>query len=85
MEDIYQEEGYQVKNSGLPILFLAGEKDPVIMNTSKWREAQEFLKKIGYQNITNKLYPDMRHELLNELNKEQVYEDILHFAQKSIS
>ena len=40
------------------------------------------LKKAGYKNIENIVYKDMLHEVLNEVNKEQVYKDVLDFLEK---
>ena len=34
-------------------------------------------RKVGVQDITMKLYPGARHEVLNEVNREEVFEDIL--------
>ena len=50
-----------------------------IIDEEKWNESQEFLKKIGYSNVTGKLYKNLRHEILNEKNKQQIYEDIINF------
>ena len=77
MIDIYNPKLYQKKNLNLPIYFIAGKDDPVIVSEKKWNEAQNFLKNIGYQEIQNKLYENMRHEILNEKENQKVYEDIL--------
>ena len=63
----------------MPIFFIAGSDDPVIINKQKWLKSQEFLKKIGYLNITNRLYNNLRHEILNEKNRDEVYNDVLDF------
>ena len=39
----------------------------------------KFLKDVGYSNLKSKLYPNMRHEILNEKCKDMVYEDVLAF------
>lgn len=77
VKDVYTARKYQLKNKDLPIFFIAGSDDPVIVSKEKWREAQNFLRKIGYQNLFSKLYDEMRHEILNEIGKEEVYSDIL--------
>lgn len=79
MKEIYKNEGWTVKNKEMPILFMAGSEDPVIMNEQKWKESQEFLKSIGYTNVNGKLYKDLRHEILNEKNKQKIYNDIIEF------
>ncbi len=79
MKEIYQKDGWTLNKKDLPILFIAGSNDPVIIDEEKWNESQEFLKKIGYSNVTGKLYKNLRHEILNEKNKQQIYEDIINF------
>lgn len=79
MKEIYQKNGWKLNNKDMPIFFIAGSDDPVIMNEKKWRESQEFLKKIGYSNVKGKLYLNLRHEILNEKNKQEIYEDIINF------
>jgi alpha-beta hydrolase superfamily lysophospholipase len=61
----------------LPFLLLSGKRDPVGGNGKMVEKAYEQYKKAGLTNIQMKLYEDMRHEILNEIDKEKVYEDIL--------
>lgn len=79
MKDIYIKEGWKLENNKMPILFIAGSDDPVIINEQKWKKSQEFLKSVGYSNIEGKLYKDLRHEILNEKNKQDIYNDIIEF------
>lgn len=81
MIDIYNPKLYKKKNLNLPIYFIAGKDDPVIASEEKWNAAQDFLINIGYQNIQNKLYKNMRHEILNEKENQKVYEDILKWIE----
>ena len=76
---MYRKSLYQVKNPALPIFFIAGSDDPVIKSPQKWKQAVDFLKDTGYSHVSSKLYADMRHEILNEINKEEVYTDILNW------
>lgn len=39
----------------------------------------------GYKDVKGKLYPGMRHEILNEIGKEQVYHDITVYMRKKAS
>ena len=83
VKNAYKKKKYPAKHSDLPIFFMAGADDPVIGSEKKWLEAQHFLRDVGYKNVTGKLYPKMRHEILNELGKEEVYADALAFIEKS--
>lgn len=60
----------------LPILIASGTHDPVGDYGKTVRKIYKCYKNIGLQDITLKLYENARHELLNELNKKQVYEDL---------
>ena len=60
----------------LPILLFSGEMDPVGSWGKGVRRVAERLEKAGAQDVTLKLYPEMRHETLNEIGKEQVWSDI---------
>ena len=82
LDNVFKKRAYEVKNNMLPILMVGGYDDPVIGGKSKFDELYNFLKKVGYVNITKKLYPKMRHEILNEKNNDKVYDDILKFVNK---
>lgn len=79
MRQAFKKKDYQVNNKDLDIFLIAGADDPVIQNEKKFRELKEFLKDVGYKNIKSKLYKDLRHEILNEEEKDEVYRDILDF------
>lgn len=83
LRDTYSKKGWVFANPNLEILFIAGEKDPVIINESAWLNSMTFLREIGYQNIEHILYPNDRHEILNEINKEEVYMDIYKFLNRT--
>lgn len=83
VKNVYKKKKYPAKHSDLPIFFMAGADDPVIGSEKKWLAAQQFLRDVGYKNVTGKSYPKMRHEILNELGKEEVYADALAFIEKS--
>lgn len=59
-----------------PILFVAGAADPVGAQGKGVRRAYEAFLKAGVQDVTLKLYEGLRHEILNEKEKETVSADI---------
>lgn len=61
----------------LPIHLLAGDNDPVGDNGKGVIQIHDKYKKAGIKRLTIKLYPDGRHEMLNETNREEVYQDII--------
>lgn len=82
MKEAFYPKGWQMKNEDLPMFLIAGKEDPVIQNVEKFQQLVGFLKKRGYKNTNFKLYEGMRHELLNETNKQLVYEDVLRFINE---
>jgi alpha-beta hydrolase superfamily lysophospholipase len=68
----------------LPLFIISGEKDPVGSYGRDIQKYLSFLKKAGFSNVSSKLYPECRHELLNELNNEEVYFDIQQWISKRI-
>lgn len=65
----------------LPVFFVSGDADPVgEYGKGVLRVYNGFLK-AGLSDVTLKLYHGSRHEILNELNKEEVYDDILSWLQ----
>lgn len=68
----------------LPMFIISGEKDPVGSYGKDVKRLLSTYKKIGFINVAYKLYPECRHELLNELNREEVYSDINHWLSKRI-
>lgn len=68
----------------VPVLFLSGDKDPVGNYGKGIVEVYDKLKKTGHEKVTMKLYGNARHEILNELNKESVYEDMNNWIQNVV-
>lgn len=60
----------------LPVFFISGDMDPVGDYGRGVKKAYEDFCKAGMEKVSIKLYPGGRHEILNETNKIQVYEDI---------
>lgn len=61
----------------LSMLFLSGDNDPVGSYGKDVEKAFNIYKNLDIINISMKLYNGDRHEILNELDREQVYDDIL--------
>lgn len=75
----FQSKDYAVNNKNLVILLLAGSDDPVIGNLKKFKNLERFMKKLGYLNVTSKVYDSLRHELLQEEEKDIIIKDIISF------
>ena len=81
LKSVYDKQGWRLDSPNLPILFVAGADDPIIVNSKAWRKSIKFMQKIGYRNINSKLYDGMRHEILNETDNKLVYNDILNWIE----
>lgn len=79
---IYRKKFLQKINKKLPILIIAGDKDPVGANGKGPKKLADLYKSLGVNDVTLKLYPGLRHEILNEKEKDVVYNDILEFFNK---
>lgn len=69
----------------LPILFLAGTKDPVGGYAVRIKKLHGIFLRMGFTDASLITYPEARHELLNEQNRDEVYQDILSFLHKTLS
>lgn len=68
----------------MPIFLISGSKDPVGDYGKGVKEVYKNLKKTGHKNVSMKLYEDARHEILNEINRDEVYKDIIEWLDKNV-
>lgn len=69
-------ECYNTVKKDLPILLVSGADDPVGAYSKGINEVADKMKASGHTNVTVKLFPGCRHEVLNETNRQEVYEGI---------
>ena len=65
----------------LPILVISGENDPVGEFGDGPKKLTQIYRDTGIIDVTCKLYPNCRHEILNELNKEEVDRDLIEWME----
>lgn len=63
----------------MPLFFVSGANDPLSNYGATIKTLYELYLKCGYTDVAYKLYENDRHEILNELDKESVYSDLLQF------
>lgn len=68
----------------VPILFLSGEDDPVGTYGEGVKKVYESYQSAGIKDVSMRLYQGKRHELTNEIGKEEVYEDVKKWIFKQI-
>lgn len=70
---------YKNVNKELPVLALRGDGDVCTGYGKGSQKSINILKSAGFNNIKQIVYKDMRHEILNEAEKEKVYRDVVEF------
>ena len=73
---IQREENLAKMGKALPVLFIAGGDDPVGSYGAGVRTAAEAFRKAGMERVDVRIYPLCRHELLNEINREEIMDDV---------
>jgi len=68
----------------LPMYFVFGDEDPVGDYGKQAYESCCFYEALGMKNVSNKVYPGKRHELLHEDIRVEVMQDILEWIRKEI-
>ena len=63
-------------NKELPVHFIAGGDDPVGSYGKGVMQTVKAFESAGMEHITSRIYPLCRHELLNELNKQEIWQDV---------
>ena len=81
---IQKRENLQQMPKQLPVLFVAGGDDPVGAYGKGAQQTVDMFRAVGMEHVTSKIYPLCRHELLNELNRDDVFADILAWTEKII-
>ena len=67
-----------------PVYLYSGDKDPVGSNGKGVEKVHGLFKKHGTKDLTLKLYPDGRHEMHNEINRDEVFADLLAWLEQHI-
>lgn len=81
---ITNEDNIAKMNKAKPIYFMSGDMDPVGENGKGVERAYKAFCDAGIKDVYMKLYKGGRHEMLNELNKDEVYRDILSWINSKI-
>ena len=77
-----QQENLDKIPKDLPILVVSGENDPVGDFGKGPKMVADIYHKTDIHDVTLKLYPDFRHEILNEIDKETVDRDLLQWIEE---
>lgn len=75
--------GWRTIPKRLPIYLISGMHDPVSAGTRQLRPLVEEWRAAGL-NVTSKFYPEARHELINEINRDEVTRDLIDWLEKTL-
>jgi len=84
MEKIYDLKNEQKVPKDLPIFIIAGSLDPIGNNTIGLKALINRYEKYSITDVTFKFYEDARHEIFNEINREEVLRDIINWLNSHI-
>ena len=73
---VCKEDNIRKMNHHTPILFISGAMDMVGDCSKGVERTAAAFQRAGMRDVTVKLYPELRHEVLKEDCREQVYDDI---------
>lgn len=79
-----QAENLAKMDKTTPVFFLSGDQDPVGSNGKGVRAAYQSFLDAGCSHVRLKLYPGGRHEMLNEHNWQDVYDELLSWFDQQI-
>ncbi|WP_207064197.1 alpha/beta hydrolase [Clostridioides difficile] len=84
LKEIEDKENLKKVPLDIPIYIISGDKDPIGKNGNGVLRLRDRYIKLGVKDVTCKLYKDGRHEFLNEINREEVFEDIICWLNNKI-
>jgi alpha-beta hydrolase superfamily lysophospholipase len=84
MQACYAKKGWVLSKPELPIWFISGADDPCRTSNKAFNQSVVAMRKLGYKYVSSKTYPDMRHEILNETEKQVVWDDVVKMINEMI-
>jgi alpha-beta hydrolase superfamily lysophospholipase len=72
-------------NPHIPLLFLTGKEDPATNYSKGTEKVVKLYKDAGIEFINMKVYPGLRHEILNEKNNSEIFHDIFQWLNEQIT
>ncbi len=85
LDFIHEIENVEKMNKSLPILLAFGSEDPVGNFGKGVEEVNQMFLNQGIKRVQVKIYKEARHEIINEINKEEVYNDLLNWIYEIFS
>ena len=83
LKKLYQYDKLERIPLNLSIFILSGEEDPVGKYGQSVKKLDQIYRKLGLKAVELKLYSGGRHEMLNEINRDEVFMDIADWLNKN--
>lgn len=84
LQEIHQPRNMQKIPNHKPVYIFGGELDPVGLNGAGVRRLAELYQQLGLQDVETRLYPDGRHEMLNEINRDEVTKHLCDWLERHL-
>lgn len=84
IDRIQKKENLEKVPKNLPVFMVSGDEDPVGDYGKGVQRAYASLKEVGLEQLQLKLYEKGRHELLNEVNRDVIMQDIYDWIRGTI-
>lgn len=81
IEHLSMEANIRKVNKDISLFIISGERDPVGGHGNDVIKVVRSYKENGINNVRYKLYRDMRHEILNEIDRHIVFNDIVEYLE----
>ncbi len=75
-------EEFKKTPQNLPIHIFSGDRDPVGDMGKGVKEVYENYKKCGVKDVTLRLYENGRHEMFHEVNRDEVFQDLISWLEE---
>jgi alpha-beta hydrolase superfamily lysophospholipase len=82
LQDIQKQSNYSNISRNKPIYLIAGDQDPVGMYGKGVTNLHQIYLNLGISDVECRLYPGGRHEILNEINRDEVTTDLLGWLER---
>lgn len=81
---VFKEKNIRKIPKLMPILLISGENDPVGKYSKAVKELNNIMMSCDFENMQMFLYDGARHEILNDINRKEVFVDIAHWIDANV-
>ncbi|MBX3596826.1 MAG: alpha/beta hydrolase [Rhizobiaceae bacterium] len=75
---------YTQTDRGIALYLVGGEKDPATNGGKSVESIAQRFSAMGFSNLVSRIYPNARHESLNDLNRDEIMADFVEWADSAL-